>query len=109
MRKLSELLPIARQYLLTVEHPKMDVLHDEYACFAAKKAWQDGEMTHKEQWQIRTAIENELLNTHGCSTIASAVREHFEDGHCELDDPKYIGHRDKWLDEFQAKLEAEGW
>lgn len=107
MRKLSELLPIARKYLVTVEDVRDDA--ETYACFAARDAHKAGEMTVVEYAELRDAIEAEIVRqTGGLRITILGVADHcydrrFESRCC----PEYIAFRDAWLDNLQGKLELE--
>lgn len=108
MRKLSELLPIARQFLVNNDHSWEDSQHDVYTCHAAEKAWLHGRMTRDEQQVLRDAIEAELYRqSDGYNCSISGYLGRFHDFCYSMYSPEYFVRRDQWLDEFQAKLEAD--
>jgi hypothetical protein len=107
MRKLSELLPIARKFLVTAENPFENSMRDCFTCYAAEKAWRSGEMTMGEQIALRDAIEDELSRQrYGASTICR-IASYAGVEYRHLNESAYIYFRDSWLDDFQSKLEAD--
>lgn len=111
MRKLSELLPIARSLLISAD----DVLPngqgryglEVYTCHAAQTAAHKGLMTHQEYHELKASIEAEIhKQRYGAAAIGSIAEKH---GVTRITrHPEYIAFRDKWLDTFQAKLEGVG-
>lgn len=109
MRQLHKLLPIAREYLMLVGGKSGRV--ETYACFAAASAAEVGRISTDECRALQRAIGAELKFQSPSD----------EPAHCTLkglltalgydflsrysDD--YMVARDKWLDEFQAKLVRE--
>jgi len=106
MRKLSELLALARQHLRTADNPG-----EIYVCYAADHVRDYSNVSVSARFSDAIHLEMrrqspggrnptflyELLRELG--TIPATTHA----GH-----PDYIPHRDKWLDEWQAKLEGEG-
>lgn len=111
MRKLYELLPLARQYLITqatapIWEPGGAALHTPYVCNAAHKAAEAGGMTKEEAEALACAVVREIdqqsRGRHDVLCPMLAARH----GACwHSTNPNYLPHRDLWLDEFQLKLE----
>lgn len=102
MRKLSELLPIARSLLTTGNGGGQ-----EYTCWAAEVAYERGTMTYEEQCNLQAAIGRRIDSQHpGSAAITSLAVRAGVVSHARH--PEYISFRDKWLDEMQADLLAAG-
>lgn len=98
MRKLSEILPLIRPYLRSPENP----YGETYICYAINCI---PELSHEELYAIEARIHYEVsphlyLYKHLRQTDAIMP-------HTMADDPEYWPARDAWLDELQARLEAE--
>lgn len=108
MRKLSELLPIARSYLCTVEEPyhgSQNGFH-LYTCYSAELARHDGKMNIDEERHLCRTICRELALQGAGGAIARVAELAGVECH-DLRSVEYIAFRDKWLDRLQSKLEAD--
>jgi hypothetical protein len=114
-RKLSQLLPIARKHLISLEHPReVQGMYDQFTCYAARVAWENLEITRKEYDALRDAIMEELAvqsQNYGMSYCGCLINlltyKHPEVFKMFPHSPKYFPYRDAWLDEFQARLEKQ--
>lgn len=109
MRKLHELLPLARQHLVT--HPTAvfwtpGSAETPYVCNAASRAADASEMTQEEADALAHAVLSEIKEqARGrCDMLCELLSARH--GACwHSTNPNYLPHRDLWLDEFQLKLE----
>lgn len=110
MRKLHELLPVARQYLVTDEtasfwNPGVSA-KTPYVCNAAHRAANAKDMTDAEASTLARAVLREVAEqARGrcdmlCELLAARHGASWKPTSLE-----YLPHRDLWLDEFQRKLE----
>jgi len=110
MRKLHELLPIARQYLVTDETRSLwnpgESPNSPYVCNAAGRAAKVQAMTEEEAATLAQAVLREIAEqARGrCDMLCELLAaRHGASWHSNSSD--YFPHRDLWLDEFQRKLE----
>lgn len=124
MRKLSELLPIARQRLISdrpLPRSPSEPSHKGFVCDAAQACWGEGEMTYDEFSALRNAIQEEIVRQDPRQQLRSGLVMLFrlfrhrgmftpgdEYGNNPERDPAYWPLRDQWLNELQAQFEAEG-
>lgn len=109
MRKTSELLPIARQYLM----PKGE---EVYTCYASHRAMDEGAITDDEYQQLSAVIRSEIKAQGRAlrfSTSPAFLRTLLRGRYGEVqvpfvEEPGYWPMRDAWLDALQAKLEGQG-
>lgn len=108
MRKLSELLPIARSYLCTVEEPHRGGrdAYRLYTCYATELAYREDKLSSVECELLQCAISNALRLAHNAGAIARVAELAGVECH-DLRSVEYIAFRDKWLDRLQSKLEAD--
>ena len=105
MLKLSELLALARQHLRTADNPG-----EIYVCYAANHV-RDYFVSVSDRFSNAIYAEMALQSPSGDEpTFLYALLRELGTipATMHADDPDYIPHRDKWLDEWQAKLEGEG-
>lgn len=110
MRKLHELLPIARQHLVTSRTRGFwspgDSPNSPYVCNAAYRAAKFHAMTDTEAGALAHAVLSEIKEqARGrCDMLCELLSaRHGASWHPNSSD--YFPHRDLWLDEFQRKLE----
>lgn len=111
MRKLHELLPLARQYLIDVNTRGAwfsgAARLSPYVCNAADIAREVGLMTAEEAATLAEAVLAEIsLQSRGrCDMLYSLIAQRQGIPVLTSQHRDYFPHRDLWLDEFQLKLE----
>lgn len=116
IRKLHQLLPVAREHLLKEGEIDNRRVRNKYTCYAADYAVYVGDMSEVECAKLRTAILNEIRHQ-GHDLMVALVELLLwqykinvrldDDIDSFMSSEAYIRARDAWLDEFQAKLEEE--
>lgn len=106
MRKMSELLPIVRQHLMSASNPK----GSEFICFASVGAYKAGKLAPEEDDVFREAVyaRMDAQNPAGApnGVLVQCLREMGESVATGggVRSPAYWHRRDKWLDDWQADL-----
>lgn len=108
MRPLKEILPIVRTFLCTVDNPRADA----FCCLASLEAMPEHiskDEHNKFQRNLFAEMYRQGLPRNG-ETLAEllALKDpSHEPRYANTRSPAYIAARDKWLDEWQLKLEKQ--
>lgn len=110
-RPLSVILRIVRQHLISSEFPLEEWNEtDCFTCIAAAIACRNDEITSKEEWLLKDAINDALLvDGFKYATIWSMMNE--TDNYFGINDtngahhPLFFPLRDAWLDKLAKKFE----
>lgn len=107
MRKISELLPIVRQYLRTTTIKDGEA----HVCYAADRACLCNQITYEERSLFGDALYAEMDSQQPTSVQIYLYHLLHELGTLPVTiamyDIEYIPHRDAWLDAWQTKLQGE--
>lgn len=112
MRKISELLPIVRRHLMH----SGNLNGDEYICYAVSTARTRQRLSPEEADALPKLIYARMdrQNPDGFPNVVliDCLRElgvlKFGTPACNVRDPAYWVHRDKWLDDWYIELTSKG-